>query len=96
MGHSGTIRDLFPVIFPEDEMPGDLPKSCQEAVEERDNVVHDGQRRDYRYTITEEAVRGGEPLVVDTWFGSQVSPAQPKNPAAPLRHRLGRRSAGGS
>ena len=49
--------------------------------------------RDYRYPITEEAVRGGEPLVVDTWFGSQVSPLKPVDPAAPLRHRLGRRSA---
>ncbi len=51
--------------------------------------------RDYRYTITEEAVRGGEPLVVDTWFGTQISPSKPVNPAAPLRHRLGRRIAGG-
>jgi ATP-dependent Clp protease ATP-binding subunit ClpX len=51
--------------------------------------------RDYRYTFTEEAVRGGEPLVVDTWFGSPISPSKRENPAAPLRHRLGRRTAGG-
>ena len=52
--------------------------------------------RDYRYTFTEEAVRSGEPLVVDTWFGSQVSPSKPVDPAAPLRHRVARRLAGGS
>jgi hypothetical protein len=44
MGVSGTIRYLFPVIFPDDAVPGDLLKACQRAVDERNNVVHNGQR----------------------------------------------------
>jgi hypothetical protein len=44
MGNSGTIKYLFPVIFPEDQLPNDLLKACQKAVEERNNVVHNGQR----------------------------------------------------
>lgn len=44
MGVSGTVRYLFPVIFPEEVVPGDLLKACQRAVDERNNVVHNGQR----------------------------------------------------
>ena len=44
MGTSGTIRYLFPVIFPEEVVSGDLLNTCQGAVAERNNVVHNGQR----------------------------------------------------
>jgi hypothetical protein len=32
------------IVLSEGEMPGDRPKACQEAVEERHIVVHDVRR----------------------------------------------------
>jgi|GEM_PF-2251223 len=46
MGLSGTICYLFPVIFREENMSTDLLKGCQEAVQQRQNVVHSTPRRD--------------------------------------------------
>ena len=45
--------------------------------------------------ITEATVRGGEVGKLD-FFGLPAAPPKPASPAAPLRHRIGRRSAGGS
>ncbi|MHC4619636.1 MAG: hypothetical protein ACYTEQ_17965 [Planctomycetota bacterium] len=43
-GLTATIRYLFPVIFSEEQIPTDLLRDCQEAIECRGNVVHRGQR----------------------------------------------------
>lgn len=45
MGLTGTINYLFPVIFTEEQMPKELLESCQNAITERQNVVHNGQRQ---------------------------------------------------
>jgi hypothetical protein len=44
LGLSGAIRYLLAVIFPPDRLPTALLRDCQQAVEERNNVVHRGQR----------------------------------------------------
>lgn len=44
MGLSGTINYLFPLIFSDEKMPTDLLRECQEAIQQRQNVVHNGQR----------------------------------------------------
>ena len=44
MGLSGTIHYLFPVIFSEEKIPKEVLKRCQEAVQQRQNVIHSGQR----------------------------------------------------
>ena len=49
MGVSGTIRYLLPVIFTEEQMPAELLSTCQDAIDQRGNVVHQGQR-----TVDEE------------------------------------------
>ena len=45
MGLSGTINYLFPIIFTQEQMPTELLKTCQEAISQRQNVVHSGQRK---------------------------------------------------
>jgi hypothetical protein len=45
------------------------------------------------YRVTEEWVRGG-PIERSDIFGMPAAPVKPANPSAPLRHRLGRKSAG--
>ena len=87
----GAIREIARIAHERGTGARGLRSLVEQVLE---GVLYDPVR-DYRYTITEEAVRGGEPLVVDTWFGSQVSPSKPVDPAAPLRHRMGRRTAGG-
>ena len=47
------------------------------------------------YRVTEASVRGG-PIERSDFFGLPAAPVKPASPAAPLRHRLGRRSTGGS
>lgn len=42
---SGTIRHLLPAILTEEEMPRRLLDACQEAVRQRNSVVH-GEQRD--------------------------------------------------
>ena len=44
MGLSGTINYLFPVLFSEEQVPSEILTICQEALEIRGNVVHNGQR----------------------------------------------------
>jgi len=44
MGNSGTIRYLFPVILPESAISTESLRTCGRAIDERNNVVHNGQR----------------------------------------------------
>ena len=44
MGLSGTLNYLFPLIFSEEQIPSDVLGGCQEAIQQRQNVVHNGQR----------------------------------------------------
>jgi hypothetical protein len=44
LGLQGTVRYLFAVIFTEEQVPTELLATCQQAVKERNNVVHNGQR----------------------------------------------------
>lgn len=59
MGLSGTIHYLFPVIFPEEKMPTDILTNCQEAILQRQNVVHNRQRdvQEDRLSVYLEAIR---------------------------------------
>ncbi len=40
MGLFGTIHYLFPVIFTEEQMPTELLKTCQKALEMRQTIIH--------------------------------------------------------
>lgn len=44
IGLTGTINYLFPVIFTEEQVSTELLQGCREAIEQRGNVVHGGQR----------------------------------------------------
>jgi hypothetical protein len=44
VGLSGTVKYLLPIIFTEDKIPTNILQDCQEAVEERQNVIHNGKR----------------------------------------------------
>ncbi len=44
MGLSGTIRYLIPLIITEEILPTDVLVTCQEAITERQNVIHNGKR----------------------------------------------------
>ncbi len=44
LGLTATLNYLFPLIFPEDQLPTEILRSCQEANTQRQNVVHEGQR----------------------------------------------------
>jgi hypothetical protein len=44
MGISGSIKYLFPVIVPEASVSNESFRTCSKALEERNNVVHNGQR----------------------------------------------------
>ena len=44
IGLSGTVKYLLPAIFPEEKLPTEILQGCQEAVEERQNVIHNGKR----------------------------------------------------
>jgi hypothetical protein len=44
LGLSWTLGYLFPIIFTENQVPSCLLKTCQEAINVRNNVVHQGQR----------------------------------------------------
>ena len=41
---SSAIKYLFPVIFTEEQLPTEVLRGCQESVEQRQSVVHNGQR----------------------------------------------------
>jgi hypothetical protein len=40
----GTVRYLLPVLLSPDILPAAVLKNCQQAVDDRNNVVHSGQR----------------------------------------------------
>lgn len=44
MGLRGSVRFLLPLLLPEDILPLEVIIACQAAVDERNNVVHNGQR----------------------------------------------------
>ena len=44
LGLTGTVNYLFPVIFTEEQIPLDLLKACQQALDDRHKIVHLGQR----------------------------------------------------
>ncbi|SMP49115.1 hypothetical protein SAMN06295888_10581 [Desulfonatronum zhilinae] len=44
MGLSGTIRYLLPLLLPEEVLPEETLSGCRKAIEQRQNVVHNGQR----------------------------------------------------
>ena len=43
-GLSASVKYLLPTILSEEKLPTDVLQGCQEAVEERQNVMHNGQR----------------------------------------------------
>jgi hypothetical protein len=45
LGVRGTIRFLFPIMFKPEAMPEEILTGCQEAVDLRNNLIHNGQRR---------------------------------------------------
>ncbi|TGN97945.1 DNA double-strand break repair nuclease NurA [Burkholderia sp. USMB20] len=51
LGLSATVKYLLPTILSEDILPGTILSECQEALTQRQNVVHNGQRDvDERFT----------------------------------------------
>jgi hypothetical protein len=44
MGVSGTISYLLPLLLPEAILPADILSDCRDAIDERQNVVHNGKR----------------------------------------------------
>lgn len=44
MGLSGTVRYLLPLLLPEDILSTEILSGCRKAIEERQNVVHNGTR----------------------------------------------------
>jgi hypothetical protein len=58
-GLSGTIHYLFPVIFSEEMLPTEVLRDCQEAILQRQNVVHNAQRdvQEDRLSAYLEAIR---------------------------------------
>jgi hypothetical protein len=44
LGLSATANYLLPLLFTEDQMPTDVLNGCQEAIAQRQSVVHQGQR----------------------------------------------------
>jgi hypothetical protein len=43
-GLRGTVRYLLPLLFSEEQLPTEVLKGCQAAIDDRQNVVHNGQR----------------------------------------------------
>jgi len=44
MGLSGSVNYLLPVILPDDVLPEKVLRGCQDAIKQRQNVVHNGSR----------------------------------------------------
>jgi len=44
LGLSASVSVLLPFLLSEELLPGDLLRTCREAISERQNVVHGGQR----------------------------------------------------
>lgn len=45
LGCTTTVAWLFPLIFTEEQMSSETLKLCREAISERQNVIHNGQRQ---------------------------------------------------
>lgn len=52
MGLTGSVRYLLPVVFPEWELPQNILEGCRTAIQQRQNIVHNGQR-----TVSEDVLR---------------------------------------
>jgi hypothetical protein len=44
LGFTATVSYLFPLIFTEEQVQAATLRDCREAIEERNNIVHNGQR----------------------------------------------------
>lgn len=44
MGLSGTVRYLLPLLLPDEVLPAEILSGCRKAIDERQNVVHNGTR----------------------------------------------------
>jgi hypothetical protein len=55
LGLSATVKYLLPTILPEDILPFAILSECQEALTQRQNVVHNGQR-DVDESFTQRAI----------------------------------------
>ena len=44
LGIHGTVRYLFPVVFPEEKVSTELIRVCQEAIDQRGYIIHGGKR----------------------------------------------------
>ncbi|AMV29575.1 hypothetical protein VT84_34590 [Gemmata sp. SH-PL17] len=44
LGFTATVSYLFPLLFTEEQMSAGTLRDCREAIEERNNIVHNGQR----------------------------------------------------
>ncbi|MEX0701015.1 MAG: hypothetical protein WD069_02865, partial [Planctomycetales bacterium] len=44
LGLTGSVRYLFPLLFSEDSVPAAVLGACGEAIDVRNNIVHNGQR----------------------------------------------------
>jgi hypothetical protein len=44
LGLTSSINYLFPILFTEEQLPTTILRTCQSAIIERQNIVHNGQR----------------------------------------------------
>jgi hypothetical protein len=44
LGLTGSVSLVLPLVLPDSELPGDILKSARDAINERNNIVHNGQR----------------------------------------------------
>jgi hypothetical protein len=44
LGFTATVSYLFPLLFTEEQVSAATLRDCREAIEERNNIVHNGQR----------------------------------------------------
>jgi hypothetical protein len=57
LGFSGSMRYLIPLLFNEEELPCSVLEKCFQAIEVRNNVVHQGQRN-VAPDLVQEILRG--------------------------------------
>jgi hypothetical protein len=44
LGLSASVALLLPLLLPHEELPADILRDCREAIEQRNNITHRGQR----------------------------------------------------
>ncbi len=82
MGLSGTVRYLLPLLLPEEILPAEILSGCRKAVDERQNVVHNGTRNVSNIDHFIGSIRSCCKILRD--YGSEESLArdhEPPNPA---------------